>query len=220
VLHPHSDRVFALAFGPDGKTLATASHDGTMALSDLRTFEIRKVTPNRGKLWTVVFHPHGRLVATAGDEEVIDLWDVYTGERVYTLPGHTRRVWSVAFHPDGTLMASGSTDGTVRLWRIEENDIVHQATLLGLPAGWAAFTPNGRYKYAGDVKGQFWHVSGMRRFEPGELGDYLPQLRRIEPGTPLAEMAGPDAAAARYQVSQGERQVGGLLHPQISNPRR
>lgn len=54
-----------------------------------------------------------------------------------------------------------------------------RATLLALPEGWAALTPDGRYKQEGEVGGQFWHVVGMSRFELGELDEHLPGVRRM-----------------------------------------
>ena len=49
----------------------------------------------------------------------------------------------------------------------------------GLPEGWAALAPDGRYKIQGEVAGQFWHVIGMPRFELGELDAYLPGVRQV-----------------------------------------
>ena len=182
----HSGRIFSLAYHPDGTTLATASHDGTVVLWDTVTGTLlQRLEPGRGKLWSVAFHPAGEHLATAGDQEVIDVWSVRTGERLYQLRGHTRRVWSVVYSPDGSLLASSSTDGTVRIWQVGAEGPTHQATLLGLPDGWVAFTPDGRYKSAGDVSGHFWHVVGVCRFEPGELDAYLPDIREVDPDVSL-----------------------------------
>jgi hypothetical protein len=52
-------------------------------------------------------------------------------------------------------------------------------TLLGLAEGWAALSPDGRYKTEGEVAGQFWYAAGMCRFEPGELDPYLSAARRL-----------------------------------------
>ncbi|WP_050778119.1 pentapeptide repeat-containing protein [Micromonospora sp. ATCC 39149] len=186
----HSGRILCLAYRPDGRLLASASVDGTAVLWDPQEQAVLRVLrPERRKLWTVAFHPGGRFLATAGDEEVIDIWDAQTGQRVQELTGHTRRIWSVAFSPGGDLLASGSTDGTVRLWQLApDGTATHRCTLLGLSErSWAAFTPNGRHKSAGEVAADFWHVAGMCRFDIGELDPYLDDVGRVPAGAPLRD---------------------------------
>lgn len=53
------------------------------------------------------------------------------------------------------------------------------AILFPMPEGWAAFTPDGRYKIKGDIQGAFWHVVGLCRFEPGELDNHLPEGKKL-----------------------------------------
>ena len=48
-----------------------------------------------------------------------------------------------------------------------------------------AFTPDGRYKPGGNPAGSFWFLSGLCRFEPGELDPYVPSIRRLAPDEPL-----------------------------------
>lgn len=85
------------------------------------------------------------------------------------------------------MLASGGDDGTVRLWEISGGHpyLTQRLTLLGLPEGWAAFTPDGRYKSSGTTTGEFWHVVGMCRFEPGELDQYLPEMRKLPDNAPF-----------------------------------
>jgi hypothetical protein len=60
-----------------------------------------------------------------------------------------------------------------------------RVTLLGAEGGWAAFSPDGRYKLDGTIAGQFWHVIGSCRFEPGELDPYLPAIQRFPVDAPF-----------------------------------
>ncbi len=177
----HTDRVYSVMFSPDGTVLASASNDGTARLWDTASgAPIHTLTRHKGRLWSVAFSPDGSTLATAGDDLVVRLWDACTGAHLHTLVGHSRRVWSVAFSPDGTALASAGDDGTVGLWDTGGSEPPRlRLTLLGLPEGWAALAPDGRYKQEGDVAGQFWHVVGMCRFGSGELDSYLTAVRRL-----------------------------------------
>jgi hypothetical protein len=52
-----------------------------------------------------------------------------------------------------------------------------------------AFTPDGRYRAGGEVRGAFWHVIGLCRFEVGELDPYLSSPLRGEGDAPLFDPA-------------------------------
>ena len=65
------------------------------------------------------------------------------------------------------------------------------AILYPTAEGWAAFTPEGRYKFDGNLAGGFWYALGLCRFEPGELDDFLPPgtLQRLALDEPLYTLA-------------------------------
>jgi len=186
-LEGHTDRVYAVAVG--NGLVASASWDTTARVWDLETGRLRHVlTRHIARLRTLAFSPSGELLATAGNDLVIRLWEPETGAHLHTLSGHSRDVLSVEFSPSGDLLASGGDDGTVRLWSVAGNrpeDWGPKLTLLGLPEGWAALAPDGRYKVEGDPGGQFWQVIGMCRFETGELDEDLAFVRKLPPDVPI-----------------------------------
>jgi WD40 repeat protein len=108
-------------------------------------------------------------------DKTIRLWDVASGRELRCLHGHLNSVWSVAFSPDGNTVVSGSVDNTLRLWNVASGQCV--AILFTTADGWVAFTPDGRYKFGGNLGGSFWHIVGLCRFEVGEIDKFLSHLR-------------------------------------------
>ncbi|MTE12170.1 WD40 domain-containing protein [Nocardia aurantiaca] len=179
-------RVYGVVF--HGDRLASISWDGTVRIWNLAGGPpLHRLDLHRGRLWCLAVDPVSGTLATAGDDLVINLWDITSGTHLHTLYGHRNRVRSLAFDPSGRLLASGGNDGSIMQWSLTEPAGIPElrATLLGLPEGWAAFTPDGRYKTEGLTAGQFWHVIGMCRFEAGELDPYLPQIRQVDLDDPL-----------------------------------
>ncbi|MFF8268339.1 trypsin-like peptidase domain-containing protein [Streptomyces sp. NPDC016562] len=140
----HAQAVDAVAFSPDGKTLATGSLDNTARLWDVHTGKTRHTLKGHtDQLFAVAFSPDGSLLATAGREAEVRLWKVATGEHLASLTGHQSGVTSVAFSPDGKTLAAASYD-TVQLWDLKDQKagaVLRGHTRLVTSV---AFSPNGK----------------------------------------------------------------------------
>lgn len=122
-LKGHTDSVLALAFSPDGKTLASGSSDGTIKLWEVATCKERE-TLHADKLavQSLAFSPAGKKLASGGWDGTVKLWDLSTDKESATLKGHSGYVSAIAFSPDGASLASaGSRDKTVRLWKVSSD---------------------------------------------------------------------------------------------------
>ena len=163
----------------------TASYDGTARLWDTATGTTRTtLTGHTGPVLGVAFSPDGATVATTSYDETARLWDATTGTTRTTLTGHTSPVLGVAFSPDGTTVTTTSYDRTARLWDTATGTL--RATLLPLvDGGFAVLLPDGSYKLSGDPGDAFWWAMKLCRFAPGELDDYVPQLRRLPEDAPI-----------------------------------
>ena len=121
-LGEHADTVTAAAFGADGRWLATASQDNSVALWDLAAAGRARRIPllgHHGPVEAAAFTPDGRWLATAGRDNTARLWSLDDpGSAPLVLCGHDGSVVALAVSPDGEWLITGSTDATARVWRL------------------------------------------------------------------------------------------------------
>ncbi|EJF57794.1 WD40 repeat-like protein, partial [Dichomitus squalens LYAD-421 SS1] len=144
----------SLIYSPNGKWLATASHDSTIILWDSDGGQpLYEWVPHGGSVKSLAFSPDSRYVVSAGiwknslceltliitiqiissilasmgENRSLAIWDVSRGARkVATLEGHTKEVTSCARSPDGALIASvSSREANVRLWDPRTYRLLH-----------------------------------------------------------------------------------------------
>jgi WD40 repeat protein len=113
------EAITALAFSPDGTTLAAAGFGGSIYLLDAHTCKPRTTLKDYASVLALAYSPDGNWLATAGGGGPISLWDRAGGQAPAALEGHTWTVYALAFTPDGRHLISGSADGTVRQWGVD-----------------------------------------------------------------------------------------------------
>jgi WD40 repeat protein len=108
----------AVAFSPDGTTVALVVSWGQIFLWDVHTSKLRNcLKGHTGDIDSIAFHPDGKILASTKRDGSLSLWDLATGQERMVLTGHAGGANSVAFSPDGATMASAGDDGVVKLWQ-------------------------------------------------------------------------------------------------------
>ena len=160
-LEGHTHYVLALAFSPDGHTLASGSRNGNIRLWNTDTGEYKlTLEGHTDGVTCLAFSPNGSTLASGSWDDTVRLWDAETGQHLQTLEEHTDGVRSVVFSPDGSTLASGGYDNMLRLWDAETGQ--HKPALEGHTdyIRSVVFSPDGRTLASGsyDRTLRLWDV--------------------------------------------------------------
>jgi WD40 repeat protein len=159
----HTNRVWTVAYHPNGQQIASGGDDHALKFWNLKTGRCTKTCKGHtNAVLSLALSPDGCYLASGHEDQSVRLWDIQSGAIVQTLREHTNRVWSVAFQPTNQrpILASGSADHTIKLWDWKLGNCLQ--TLHGHTSWvWSiAFHPNGRELASGsyDQSVKVWDI--------------------------------------------------------------
>ena len=120
IIYAHQKAVTALAFSPDGKTVATSSQDRTLCLWDVQTGQLLQIFNGYNSMvGALAFQNTGELLAATLVNEQVRIWDVRTGYPRHLLRGHSKSVQAIAFHPQQPSFVSCGDDAQAYVWDLQ-----------------------------------------------------------------------------------------------------
>jgi WD40 repeat protein len=194
----------AVAFSPDGRTLAFAASDHSVRLWAIAVGKQKaRLAGHEEDVAAVVFSPDGKTVATGAGGSV-RLWEATTGKerRSLACPG----VYAVAFSRDGKMIAAGAGDGLIRLWAWPSGNVIRNIQGQYTGIGSVAFSPDGKIIASGgeDEAVRLWDVVSGK--EVGAPQGHTARVRSVAfsaSGGTLASASG-DGSVRLWDVATGK----------------
>jgi WD40 repeat protein len=122
-LEGHTHKLGSWLFTPDGEMVVTSSHDATIRLWNLETFEtIRTLKGHTGGAYTLALLPGRNLLLSGGWDGPIRLWDLETGKELLRLVAFIDGSWAVV-DSEGRYDASNGGDVEGLHWVIGKEPI-------------------------------------------------------------------------------------------------
>ncbi len=150
-VHSGQADINALAYSPDGQTLATSSIDNTLKLWQMSDFTCTQTLTETTSVYTLAFSPDGQLLASAGYGADgighIQLWQVSNSVCRQSI-ACSGAVTSLSFSPDGQTLAAGiftqfTGTGSIQLWRVSDGACLQTFAANG-PVQAVAYAPDGQ----------------------------------------------------------------------------
>jgi len=119
---PLVDRVNAVRFSPDGKSLATGggepTRDGEIKLWQVDTGQLIHSFTNvhSDAVFGLDFSPDGKYLASGAADRFVKVIELGTGKIVKQFEGHTHHVLGVSWNRNERTLASAGADNVVKIW--------------------------------------------------------------------------------------------------------
>jgi WD40 repeat protein len=161
ILRGHTDQVNAVAFAPDGRTLASAATDLSLRFWDVAAGRERaQLRGHTEDVYSLAFAPGGKTLASGSMTGAVSLCQADTGRPWAALPRSPGCVTALAFAPDSRIIAWNSSTAHLTLWDVDRGQA---RVTLGGHSGWirsVAFTPDGTAMASGgaDATVRLWDL--------------------------------------------------------------
>jgi WD40 repeat protein len=206
--HAETAWVWALAFAPGARTLATASFDDTVHLWDVATGKkLHTIRGERNGFTAVGFTGDGNAVLSGGHDGRVRFHDMEAKPRP-NLGAPRHGFTSFGLSADGkTLVTAGEGEEVLRVWDVATAREVRTMTGLAGPAHHLALSRDGKTAASAGLSGQriqLWDVATGKELFPsaghtGVLTDVF-----LPPGGKTAVTASTDRTARVWDLTTGK----------------
>ena len=185
-----AERVYDIAYSPDGKTMAVAA--GTPAqMGELKLFDaasgalLADLVTSQDSVFACSWSPDGTKIACAGADRAIRIYNVATKKLIKAIEDHADWVMDVAWAPDGKKIASASRDKTSKVFDVEKGESLVTYNGHGQPVFGVQFLPSGNEVATSGADRQIrcWNVTNAQQTRAiGGFGNEVFRIRMMKDG--------------------------------------
>ncbi len=181
-----SDGINAVAFSPDGKTLAIGRQDGQVSVRHLETDQELPPIEGENEVSHLIFSPGGEILAIGregGQVQVVDL----ESNRDISRIAYGLAINSIAFSPDGKAVAIAGENNNVLVWNLDE-DRELKTLRHDQDVNRAVFSPDGQLLATANEDGtaRVWRIDTGQQVDSSQFSDQVKDVVFNSDGETLA----------------------------------
>ncbi|XP_015782774.1 F-box-like/WD repeat-containing protein TBL1XR1 [Tetranychus urticae] len=119
VKSPSHGDITSLEWNPDGKLLATGSHDYIARIWNVENQLVHELNGHRAPVLSVKWNEKGSYLLTASEDKTTIVWSATTGKAVQYYKCHTKSVLEIDWRSNSSF-ASCSSDKTIQILKVGE----------------------------------------------------------------------------------------------------
>lgn len=130
ILQSHMPGSNAIAFSPDGTTLAVGDTTGIIHLwhgdhTNVAACQYQALSGHTNSIRSIAYHPNGRFLATSSIDKTLRIWDLHspkdgTPRCINLVIAGTEQPHVVGFTRAGNQLYGCSQEGKIRIWQFDE----------------------------------------------------------------------------------------------------
>ncbi len=208
--HSPTSMVYAVAWSPDRRHIASGGHDRMVHVWDATTGVLSFIYRGHAAgVTAIAWSPDGHFMASASLDRTVQIWNVDTGQKISSYQGHAGMIYAVAWSPDGKCIAStngGGTDTTVHIWDVATGEKV--LTYHG-HAYWTravAWSPDGKRIASGSLhEVQVWNAANGSKTSSYRGHEGWVRAIAWSPDGKRIASASEDKAVQIWEVAKGKQ---------------